>query len=198
MYLFKKQIWLTAWLLLALTACSSETPTLLTGVFIDSAVEGLHYQTATLSGTTNIRGEYNYLPGETVTFSIGGIVLGSTPAGPVVTPLLLVVGATSANNPQVINIVRLLLSLDSDGDPNNGITVTNEVATAVAELTVDFTVADLSTDPGVISLLSSFPNFTLATAAAAYTHFSQTLAVLSTSTWGSLQWGSSQWRSASQ
>jgi hypothetical protein len=133
-----------------------------------------------------------------VTFSIGGIVLGSTPAGPVVTPLSLVAEATSANHPQVINIVRLLLSLDSDGDPDNGVTIASQVATAVAEVTVDFTVADLPTDPGIISLLSSFPSITLVTAAAAYTHFSQTLATLAASTWDSLQWGSSQWRSVSQ
>ena len=208
MYRFKKQIWLTATLLLTLTACggsgggdgttATATATVSTGVFIDSAVEGLQYETATQSGTTNSLGEYDYLAGETVTFSIGGIVLGSTIAGPVVTPLSLVPDATSATNPVVTNIVRLLLSLDSDGDPDNGITISSEVTTAANNLAVDFSVADLSADDGITSLLNNLQSITLVSESVAQNHFNQTLAVQAKSTWGSLQWGSSQWRSASQ
>jgi hypothetical protein len=208
MYRFKKQIWLTAALLLTLTACgggggsdsttATAIETVSTGVFIDSAVEGLQYETATQSGTTNSLGEYDYLAGETVTFSIGGIVLGSTIAGPVVTPLSLVPDATSAINPVVTNIVRLLLSLDSDGDPDNGITISSEVTTAANDLAVDFSVADLSADDGITSLLNNLPTLTLVSESVAQNHFNQTLAVQAKSTWGSLQWGSSQWRSASQ
>ncbi len=208
MYRFKKQIWLTATLLLTLTACggsgggdgttATATATVSTGVFIDSAVEGLQYETATQSGTTNSLGEYDYLAGETVTFSIGGIVLGSTIAGPVVTPLSLVPDATSATNPVVTNIVRLLLSLDSDGDPDNGITISSEVTTAANDLAVDFSVADLSADDGITSLLNNLQSITLVSESVAQNHFNQTLAVQAKSTWGSLQWGSSQWRSASQ
>ena len=208
MYRFKKQIWLTAALLLSLTACggsgggdgttATATETVSTGVFIDSAVEGLQYETATQSGTTNSLGEYDYLAGETVTFSIGGIVLGSTIAGPVVTPLSLVPDATSATNPVVTNIVRLLLSLDSDGDPDNGITISSDVTTAANDLAVDFSVADLSADDGITNLLNNLPTLTLVSESVAQNHFNQTLAVQAKSTWGSLQWGSSQWRSASQ
>jgi hypothetical protein len=207
MYRFKKQIWFTATLLLTLTACggggsdsatATATETASTGVFIDSAVEGLQYETATQSGTTNSLGEYDYLAGETVTFSIGGIVLGSTIAGPVVTPLSLVPDATSATNPVVTNIVRLLLSLDSDGDPDNGITISSEVTTAANDLAVDFSEADLSADDGITSLLNNLPTLTLVSESVAQNHFNQTLAVQAKSTWGSLQWGSSQWRSASQ
>jgi hypothetical protein len=204
MYRFKKQIWLTAALLLTLTACggggdsTTAIETVSTGVFIDSAVEGLQYETATQSGTTNSLGEYDYLAGETVTFSIGGIVLGSTIAGPVVTPLSLVPDATSATNPVVTNIVRLLLSLDSDGDPDNGITISSEVTTAANNLAVDFSVADLSADDGITSLLNNIQSITLVSESVAQNHFNQTLDLLAKSTWGSLQWGSSQWRSASQ
>jgi len=208
MYLFKKQTWLTAGLLLTLTACggggggdsttTTATETVSTGAFIDSAVEGLQYETATRSGTTNSLGEYDYLAGETVTFSIGGIVLGSTIAGPVVTPLSLVPDATSATNPVVTNIVRLLLSLDSDGDPDNGITISSDVTTAANDLTVDFSVADLSADDGITRLLNNLQSLTLVSESVAQNHFNQTLAVQAKSTWGSLQWGSSQWRSASQ
>jgi hypothetical protein len=180
------------------TATATATETVSTGVFIDSAVEGLQYETATRSGTTNSLGEYDYLAGETVTFSIGGIVLGSTIAGPVVTPLSLVPDATSATNPVVTNIVRLLLSLDSDGDPDNGITISSDVTTAANDLAVDFSVADLSADDGITNLLNNLPTLTLVSESVAQNHFNQTLAVQAKSTWGSLQWGSSQWRSASQ
>jgi hypothetical protein len=169
-----------------------------TGVFIDSAVEGLQYETATQSGTTNSLGEYDYLPGETVTYSIGGIVLGSTIVGPVVTPLSIVPGATSATNPVVTNIVRLLLSPDSDGNPDNGITISSDVTTAANDLTVDFSVADLSADEDITSLLNNLPTIIIVSESVAQNHFNQTLAGLTKSIWGSLQWGSSQWRSASQ
>jgi hypothetical protein len=205
MYRFKKQTWLTAGLLLTLTACgggggdsTTATETVSTGAFIDSAVEGLQYETATRSGTTNSLGEYDYLAGETVTFSIGGIVLGSAIAGSVVTPLSLVPDATNATNPMVTNIVRLLLSLDSDGDPDNGITISSEVTTAANDLAVDFSVADLSADDGIISLLNNLPTLRLVSESVAQNHFNLTLAIKAKSTWGSLQWGSSQWRSASQ
>ena len=207
MYRFKKQTWLTAGLLLTLTACgggggdsttTTATETVSTGAFIDSAVEGLQYETATRSGTTNSLGEYDYLAGETVTFSIGGIVLGSAIAGSVVTPLSLVPDATNATNPMVTNIVRLLLSLDSDGDPDNGIFISSEVTTAANDLAVDFSVADLSADDGIISLLNNLPTLTLVSESVAQDHFNLTLAIKAKSTWGSLQWGSSQWRSASQ
>jgi hypothetical protein len=155
MYRFKQQTWLTALLLLTLTACGggsdSVTETVSTGVFIDSVVDGLQYKTATRSGTTNSLGEYDYLAGETVTFSIGGIVLGSSTADPVETPLSLVPGATSVTNPEVTNIKRLLLSLDSDGDPDNGVAISREVTTAANDLAVDFSLADLSLN-GAISL----------------------------------------------
>jgi hypothetical protein len=98
----------------------------------------------------------------------------------------------------VTNIVRLLLSLDSDGDPGNGITITSDVTTAASDLAVDFGVADLSADEGITSLLSNLPAITLVSAATAQTHFIQTLAAQAGSTWGSLVWGSNAWRSASE
>ena len=165
-----------------------------TGVFVDSVVAGLHYETPTYSGTTNAAGEYDYLPGETVTFSVGGIVFGSSLAGPVVTPLSLVSGATDATDPTVTNIVRLLLTLDDDDDPTNGITIPAATATAAAGLTVDFTVPDISTEADVITLLAAIPATALEDAATAQTHFAETLAAQSD--WGALAWGTGTWQAA--
>jgi hypothetical protein len=199
-------------MVLLLTACGSDDSapivdsapadqTLLTGVFVDSAVEGLYYETATQSGTTNSLGEYNYLLGETVTFSIGAIVLGAAPASGVVTPLSLVPDATSADDVKVNNIVRLLLSLDSDGDPDNGISISSDITTAATDVVVDFSVADLSVDQGVAALLVAFPAITLVDETTAKSHFNETLALLEAeqnTVWGNLQWGSGTWSSAAE
>jgi len=163
------------------------------GVFVDSIVAGIHYQTPTFSGTTNSAGEYEYLPGETVTFSVGGIVFGSSLAGPVVSPLSLVAGASDATDPVVTNIVRLLLTLDEDGNFDNGISITAATTTAAAGLSVDFTATDLATDTGVVTLLASLTGTAaLVDPVVAQTHFTQTLS----STWGTMSWGSGTWRAA--
>ena len=64
-------------ILTLLSACGggSDAPpsppgTASTGVFVDGVVVGLHYETPTFSGTTYNAGEYDFLPGETVTFPI--------------------------------------------------------------------------------------------------------------------------------
>jgi hypothetical protein len=189
----------------SLAACGFDSAptdeTLLTGVFVDSAVEGLHYETATQSGTTNSLGEYFYLQGETVTFSIGAIELGTAPASGVVTPLSIVPDAVSADNVQVNNIVRFLLSLDSDGDPDNGISISSDITTAAADMVVDFSVADLSVDPGVTALLDASPAIILVDETTAQSHFNETLALLDAepnTAWGNLQWGSGTWSSSAE
>ena len=68
---------------------SSDEPVIQQGTFVDSAVEGIHYATATQSGSTNSDGEYNFLANETVTFSIGDLDLPLVAATGVVTPLTL-------------------------------------------------------------------------------------------------------------
>ena len=166
-----------------------------TGVFEDSVVGGLSYETETLSGTTNSAGEYDYLPGETVTFSIGGIVFGSVEAGPLVTPLSLVAGAIDETDPVVTNIVRLLLTLDVDGDPDNGITISAATALAAEGQTIDFTAADF--DAETVALLAAIPGTqVLVEATVAQTHFAETLA--SQTSWGALAWGTGTWEAAAQ
>lgn len=132
--------------LLTLTACggggSSETSRanpLQTGVFLDSPVSGLYYETATQSGTTSASGEFQYLPGESVTFSLGGITLGSSSASGQVTPLDLV-GANSIEDAKarglfnrLVNLLVFLQSLDRDHNPDNGIDLTDLHAALVNE-----------------------------------------------------------------
>lgn len=163
------------------------------GVFKDSIVGGVYYETPTRSGFTNAKGEFDYLPGETVTFKIGDIVLGSSTGGDVVTPLSLVPGAVDATNPVVTNIVRLLLTVDADGDPSNGITVTAAASNAAVGKTVDFTAVDFDSNQGVVDLLSELPGTpTLVDQTTAQTHFAATLAA--ETNWGALSWGTGTWK----
>jgi hypothetical protein len=124
--------------LIALNNCSSSDSGTRHGMFIDSAIEGLTFTTETLSGETDSFGRFSYEPGETVTFSIGGIILGSTSGKSVVTPLDLVAGAQDEKNPKVTNIVRLLITLDEDNNPENGIILSPELKTALADASIDF------------------------------------------------------------
>ncbi|MCJ8502451.1 carboxylesterase/lipase family protein [Desulfatitalea alkaliphila] len=127
------------------------------GIFIDSPVEGLTYETATRSGTTDAAGTFHYNGRQTVTFSVGGVVLGTAAGAEVVTPVDLVPGG-STDHPAVINIARLLQTLDADGDNNNGIQITAQIHDAVAaharNLLFDQPAADFAADAAVTALLA--------------------------------------------
>ncbi|NKF52758.1 hypothetical protein G3R49_19565 [Shewanella sp. WXL01] len=110
-------------------------PVTITGKFLDSAVIGIGYTTATQSGTTNENGEFNYVEGESVTFAIGDLTFPETSAKEAVTPLD-IANTEDVTNNQVVNMARLLQTLDKDGDPSNGITITEDAAAAAEP--VDF------------------------------------------------------------
>ena len=99
------------------------------GTLVDAPVEGVRYESGSVSGITGSNGEFRYEVGGTVRFSIGDIALGRPVTGKaLVTPQDLVENGT-ADTPAVINIARLLQSLDSD--PGDGIiTIPPEVRAA--------------------------------------------------------------------
>lgn len=93
------------------------------GVFLDSAVEGLAYLSGEQAGFTDKDGKFCYDEGESVTFKIGDIVLGTVLAKSTMTPLDLVPDAQSYKDTTVTNILRFLQTLDDDKNPNNGILI---------------------------------------------------------------------------
>lgn len=135
---------ITAIGMLGMYACDqsdiAEDSPVLQGVFVDSRVVGLQYQTETEIGITGPNGEFNYRSGETITFFIGDIVLGEAEAEPIMTPVDLVEGATDQMDDEVTNIARLLQTLDDDGDPDNGILITQAVREVAVGITLDFNV----------------------------------------------------------
>lgn len=155
---------------LAVTGCGGEDsndgvvvvepplPPAQTGVFTDSPVAGVKYTTSTgYTGTTNANGEFRFNPGETVTFEIGGIQLGSVPAAATITPLEL--AGTDTN--KATNLLVLLQSLDADGNPDNGITINASTATAAESVTT----LNLSVPPSEFSNVSNTTLTGLLTAA---------------------------------
>lgn len=107
-----------------------------TGYFIDSGVQGLSYSSPSHSGTTGPNGSFSYEAGETVSFSLYGLSLGSaapSTSDPVVTPSRLLGDSRSASEmdtflngsdaaaQQIVNFLVLLQSFDDDGQPENGI-----------------------------------------------------------------------------
>jgi len=130
-----------------------------TGHFTDSDVAGLTYTTDTLTGTTDALGTFYYLIGETITFSLGGTIIGdSVAAKATMTPFDLVPGAelyTTATQIKDIlyndlrenerkafykfsNILSFLQTLDDDADPDNGININTGMAALFAGVQIDF------------------------------------------------------------
>ncbi|MGK5090930.1 DUF1566 domain-containing protein [Deltaproteobacteria bacterium TL4] len=115
---------------------------ILKGIFLDSPVDGVVYVSGGQRGNTDEYGTFYYEEGNRVQFSVGGIVLGEGEAKSTVTPVDLVENATDASNQAVTNIARFLQTLDDDGDPTNGITITPAVVIAIENVaeTINFNV----------------------------------------------------------
>lgn len=130
-------------LLLALVACGGDSdndnggsagPATRTGTFVDSPVAGLDYAgTDGAAGVTNDAGQFQYQDGETLTFSLGDLPLGSAEGAQQLTPLTITEGADTAEDDSVSNKLVLLQTLDQDGDLNNGIQITDAIRTLASE-----------------------------------------------------------------
>ncbi|MGM0564934.1 MAG: hypothetical protein ACQES2_11430 [Pseudomonadota bacterium] len=99
--------------------------------FVDSAVVGLAYVCGD-SGevkTTVAQGLLECALGDEVTFSVGDIVLGSITMAEdtvFITPVDLVGGNADQDSNEVVNMARFLMSLDTDQNPDNGITISSD------------------------------------------------------------------------
>lgn len=136
-------------IILALTACTGggdnkspnqpQSPPN-SGVFVDSLVGGVYFKTETQSGMTDDNGRFSCRTAEVVDFFLKGdngkeVSLGSVPCRAVVSPIDVVTSGrlsitsnintdlTVDQKDRVVKMLRLLQSLDSDGNPSNGITM---------------------------------------------------------------------------
>lgn len=154
-------------------AGSSQPPqTTDTGYFIDSPVAGLEFKTASQTGITGTWGTFKYVPGETVQFLLGNIVIGSVLTTKVITPIQLIKNST-ASTTEVVNRVRFLMMLDSDNNVANGISIPASVRQAAAKWSLNFASSNFDSDAASIaSDLSSIyqRTVTLPSASVAQTH----------------------------
>ena len=111
---------------------SSKRDNTRTGVFVDSPVEGLRYDSGSREGVTDAQGTFEYRGSESVVFHIGEFKLGEAQGAEVLTPLDLVPGAEDHAHHAVTNIAVLLQTLDEDGNASNGITITPAIADQVS------------------------------------------------------------------
>jgi len=109
------------------------------GNILDSAVEGLRYISGDHYGTTDSDGKFGYIAGEKIQFLIGDILIGEAvlPSSRL-TPYELANGNSSV----ALNIIRFLLTLDNDADPNNGIQINETVHSLATGRSVNFSGAD--------------------------------------------------------
>ena len=135
---------------LVLVACGGGGDSSLTGYFDGPAVQGLTYSTPTSSGTTDEKGTFRYQQGETVTFKLGEITIGSITGKTSVNPIDF--GDTEESAP----VAQLLFSLDSNRNPEDGLVDLSYIAVANTQgLTLT------SLNDAVIAAISSNNSFTL-------------------------------------
>lgn len=146
----------------------------LIGRFVDSAVIGMSYETQTQSGTTDENGSFNYTTDETVTFSLGDVTLPPVAASSLITPLD-IFDTDSIADTRVVNLIRLLQTLDTDATPENGITISDTAISSATGLTLDF--ASTNFDAEVVNLVanSGSSNTALISPEDAMDHFMETL-----------------------
>ena len=154
------------------TDCSTNTYTVGQGVFVDAPVEGLTYESTGITGTTDSTGKFSYRVGSTVKFYVGGIALPPVAGASFITPMDLV-GASSPDSPEAVYIARFLQSVDSDGNPDNGIRIDKSKLASGATSPASWT-----TDP-LANLVTPAALAAAPTEAAARTHMKTQIAALS-------------------
>jgi len=163
--------------LVVTTPTTSTTPATFTGMFVDSAVEGLSYSTPSGSGVTDENGEFTYQMDEKVTFSLGGITFPEIDAKSIITPLDLF-DTMELDHEAVVNTLRLLQSLDADGDADNGIQISELVRTFASMVTLDLSDTDFESKMTALLSNSGLLNSVLVSSTDAIAHFQMTLDAL--------------------
>ena len=167
---------------LVLAGCGGgdkKPPTELNGKLQGGAIQGVAWRTATRSGVTDADGRFAYLPGETVTFSLGDVQLGAAPGSTDIT-LFTLAGLTPPTTERALrreldramrmstpftcalNLDLLLIALDADSNPDNGVDVRNrESALHGVTLQLDLSIGEFANRlySRVPSLTQTIPMF---------------------------------------
>ena len=114
------------------------------GQAIDGAIIGMRYETSSgLSGTTGANGAFTFDLEDKVSFYVGAVFVGSVEAaateiiGKIFLQDIAGVGLENITNDYVENLAIFLQTLDEDGDPYNGIQITEEMHELFADDAID-------------------------------------------------------------
>lgn len=111
------------------------------GVLLDAPVDGVAYSGNLGSrGETANGGKYSYYAGETLTFKVGGMELGRALGSGLLTPVDFI-GADGEMDAHAKRVLRVLQTLDENGDPSDGITITSAARAAITQ-TLNLATAD--------------------------------------------------------
>lgn len=138
---FKTVVWTL--LAIVLTACGGGSQNQI-GQFVDDPVEGLTYQcvdstnlASAFRGKTNAFGQFNYAAGQTCTFKVGNVTVGTLdkiPSDGVVTPQDVVgVSRSVANAPTATVIAQFLQSLN-DGTGTGKIVIPESINNSLSNV----------------------------------------------------------------
>ena len=123
------------------TTASSATWT--DGTFVDGIVEGMQFSTSSgLHGITDASGTFQYQEGDTISFSVGNVVIGSFASSAMADGVVFLqeiagVGLEDLNDDYVEKMAVFLQSLDNDADAYNGIVISSELHEAFSDESFD-------------------------------------------------------------
>jgi len=138
---------LSALLLAGFSGCGGSSTTtdttISTAYYLDAAVEGVDYVTSGgMSGQTGADGAFKFIIGDTVSFTIGDLVLRNN--------------GSFKHGEQFVEtddaVITFLQSLDSDGNATNGITLTTETKTLVTEWLNGATTVALDVNGSIVGM----------------------------------------------
>lgn len=116
------------------------------GVFKDFNVSGLAFTSGQQSGVTDSNGRFTCEINNDISFAIGGVSLGQTACATLATPNQLATD-DALFDLEVTNLARFLQMLDQDGDPDNGIVISDLVQQIADNWSqVDFRTMDLAAE----------------------------------------------------
>ena len=112
---------------------NSNKASIMIGQLIGCPMAGIDFQTESVKGITGKRGEFQYREGETITFSIGDLNLGTARVTSKLSLIDIVPDASGAGDHRVVNLGILLQSLDHHGDLNADLNVSAETSAIVSK-----------------------------------------------------------------
>lgn len=135
---------------------NSSSSAAVSGTLLDSAVEGVAYRASPSgkNGTTNASGGFECLTGDTLTFKLGDVTLGTVACATTITPLELAgIASWTGDDDKVNNRLLFLQSLDEDDNPANGIKISSAMLASFSGKFLDFSKAASAFDIDLAALL---------------------------------------------